>query len=133
MFEVPVDVAPRASQHVAAFRTLEAWSFAEIFQRRACVMQSVPFIMKAAYRGAMRVGREELNCRSRVSRGWKLFFLVPRLLMFRSERGARPEEAVGRPFPALPFLPVVRVVGKQHVPRSGGPPNLIPTSTPCST
>ena len=50
-----------------------------------------------------------------------------------SERGARPEEAVGRPSPPLPCRPVVRVVGKQHVLRSGGPPNLIPTSTPRST
>ena len=96
MFEDPVNVAPRASQHVAAFRTLEAWSLAEIFQRRACVMRSVPFIMKAAYRGAMRVALQEvmrgreLNCGSRVSRGWKLFLLLlPRLLLFRSPRGRR--------------------------------------------
>ena len=73
VFEDPVDVAPRATQHVAAFRTLETWSLAEIFQRRACVMRSVPFIMKAAYRGAMRVALQEvmrgreLNCGSRVS------------------------------------------------------------------
>ena len=50
IFEDKVDAAPRASQHVAAFRTLEAWSLAEIFQRRACVMRSVPFIIKGAYR-----------------------------------------------------------------------------------
>ena len=29
VFEDPVDVAPRATQHVAAFRTLETWSLAE--------------------------------------------------------------------------------------------------------
>ena len=73
----------------------ETWSVAEIFQRRACVMRSVPFIMKAAYRGAMRVALQEvmrgreLNCGSRVSRGWKLFLLLPRLLLFRSPRGGR--------------------------------------------
>ena len=44
----PVDVAPRATQHVAAFRILETWSLVEIFQRRACVMRSVLFIMKVA-------------------------------------------------------------------------------------
>ena len=47
----------------------------DIFQRRACVMQSV------LHRGAMRVAFQEvmrgreLNCGSRVSRGWKLFLL----------------------------------------------------------
>ena len=38
-----------------------------------------------------------------------------------SERGARPEEAVGRPSPPLPCRPVVRVVGKQRVPTKSHP------------
>ena len=94
MFEDPVDVAPRASQHVAAFRTLEAWSLAEIFQRRARVMRSVPFIMEAAYRGAMRVALQEvmrgreLNCGSRVSTSWKFFPTSSQVtLVSFSERG----------------------------------------------
>ena len=95
MFQDPVDVAPRASQHVAAFRTLEAWSLTEIFQRRACVMRSVPFIMKAAYRGAMRGALQEvmrgreLNCGS-----WVVPSSSQVTLVSFSERGARPQEAV---------------------------------------
>ena len=65
-------MAPRASQYVEAFRTLEGVSFVDTFRLGACVMRSVPFIMRAAYRSAMRIALKEvmrgkeLNCVSRV-------------------------------------------------------------------
>ena len=70
---------PRASQHVAALRTLEAWSLAEIFQRRACVSashrESCVQEMRVAFHEVMRsrelncVSQQGLEARSRVQMG----------------------------------------------------------------
>ena len=56
-------------------------------------MRLVPFTMRGAYRGAMQValdviteGRHRRNALQE-ERGWKLFFLIPRLLLFRPARG----------------------------------------------
>ena len=91
--EVPVEFDPRPSQCNAAFRILEGVSLVEIFHRRACVMRSVPFVVRGAYRMAMRIalhqvvtGRDQ-NSEVRVSRGWKLSTLLPRLLLHRPPRG----------------------------------------------
>ena len=134
------DVASRATQHVAAFRTLETWSLAEIFQRRACVMRSVPFIHESWVQGCHEgctPGSDERQRTQLWFKGHQGLEVVPSssevALVSFSERGTRPEEAVRIPSPPLPFTPVVRVVGKQHVQRGGGPPNLIPTPTPRST
>ena len=91
--EDPVEFDLRPSQFSAGFRMLEGVSLTEIFHRRACVMRSVPIIVRGAYRMAMRIALQEVvtgraeNSEVRVSRGWKLFTLLPRLLLHRSPRG----------------------------------------------
>ena len=51
-------------------------------------MKSVPRFMQGPYRIAMRVVLEELNSieEVRVEKGWKLFLLLPRLLLFQAPR-----------------------------------------------
>ena len=91
--EDPVELDLRPSQFTAGFRVLEGVSLVEIFHRRACVMRSVPIIVRGAYRMAMRIALQEVvtgrvqNSEARVSRGWKLFTLLPRLLLHRPPRG----------------------------------------------
>ena len=76
------------------------------------------------HKGAMRVALLEVmrggefNC----GQGWGLFLLLLRLVLVSSSMREKQLEDRLR----LPFKPVVRVVGKQRVQRSGGPPNLIP-------
>ena len=91
--EVSLEFDPRQSQCTVAFRMLEGVSLVEIFHRRACVMRFVPLIVRGAYRMAMRIALQEVvtgrdqNSEGRVSRGWKLFTLLPRLLLHRPPRG----------------------------------------------
>ena len=56
---------------------------------RAHVMKSVPRFMNGPYRIAMRVALEENDTTNevRVERGWKLFFLLPRMLLHRASQG----------------------------------------------
>ena len=56
-------------------------------------MKSIPTFMKGAFRGALKVSLEEIK-RGRADRneeatmrGWKLFFLLPRMLLSRPPRG----------------------------------------------
>ena len=91
--EVPVGFDPRPSQYNVAFRMLEGVSLVEIFHRRACVMRSVPLVVRGSYRKAMRVALQEVvtgrdqKSEVRVSRGGKLFTLLTRLLLHRPPRG----------------------------------------------
>ena len=56
-------------------------------------MRSIPFIMKGAFRCALRTALEEVisgierHCDIRIIRGWELFLLLPRLLLYRPSRG----------------------------------------------
>ena len=56
-------------------------------------MRSVPRVIRGAYRNAMRVALEEVargldeRSETRMTRGWKLFLLLPRLLLWRPVRG----------------------------------------------
>ena len=61
----------------------------EEFDERACVMKSVPRFLRGPYRIAMRVALEEIESVDDTRRelGWKLFLLLPRLLLHRSPRG----------------------------------------------
>ena len=60
-----------------------------IFDKRALVMKSVPRFLRGSFRNAMRVAIDEalLENKARRSRGWKLFLLLPRMLLHRSGRG----------------------------------------------
>ena len=80
---------PGASTRRAGFVSLEAVAMEEEFDERACVMKSVPRFLRGPYRIAMRVALEEIESAddTRRERGWKLFLLLPRLLLHRSPRG----------------------------------------------
>ena len=94
------DVASEAEEEVifqlpgvgtrrAGFVSLEAVVMEEEFDERACVMKSVPRFLRGPYRIAMRVALEEIESANNTRRelGWKLFLLLPRLLLHRSPRG----------------------------------------------
>ena len=72
-----------------AFASLDDVNLVEEFDERACVMKSVPRFMNGPYKIAMRVALEEMNTidEVRVERGWKLFLLLPRMLLHRASRG----------------------------------------------
>ena len=69
------------------FASLVSVDLKSIFTDRAHVMRSIPFIMGGAFRCALRTALEEVisgierHCDIRVIRGWKLFLLLPRLLL----------------------------------------------------
>ena len=56
-------------------------------------MKSPPKFVRGAHRAAMRIALEEIvlghqaKNEDRQSRGWKLFVLLPRMLLFRPPRG----------------------------------------------
>ena len=76
-----------------AFRSLDTVDIGRICSRRATVMRSSPQFLRGAYRSAIRVAMKEISHgvddidERRQIRGWKLFFLLPRLLLFRPHRG----------------------------------------------
>ena len=85
-----IDFAPRATHSV--------FGGSRLFGRSE---SSVPFCLQGAFRGAMKVSLQAV-CRGyeqhsdlHVTRGWKLFMLFPRLLLFRQS----PEENIGRTIP----------------------------------
>ena len=71
-----------------AFASLDDVNLVEEFEERACVMNSVPRFMNGLYRIAMQP-LEEMNTTDevRVERGWKLFLLLPRMLLHRASQG----------------------------------------------
>ena len=77
----------------AGFTVLDGVSLSEIFARRAVVMRSIPKCFRGAYVAAVRVSIHEIldgKASGHIQRevcGWKLFFLLPRLLLFRPLRG----------------------------------------------
>ena len=62
-------------------------------------MKSVPGFMKGAYQSAMRIALAEIdeqrnhNVVSRISRGWRLFLVLPRLLLHKPPRGGKIPKA----------------------------------------
>ena len=78
-----------------AFSTLDGVDLVDAFAKRARVFKSPPAFLKGAFRSCLRLALEEVECgRSefidvRSVRGWKLFLLVPRLLLYRGARGGK--------------------------------------------
>ena len=92
----------------ASFEWLASVDLESVFSQRACVMKAVPGFMRGAYRSAMRLALAEIdegrahNMNMRMSRGWKLFLLLPRLLLFRPPRGGKiPKAQLHRRFEAF--------------------------------
>ena len=76
-----------------AFRSLDLVNLRDMFEQRANLMKAVPQCLRGPFRAGMRlalaeveVGRRERN-ELRKLRGWKLFMLLPRKLLFRLQRG----------------------------------------------
>ena len=75
------------------FAALSDVDLKSCFTFRACVMRTVPHIMKGAFRLAIRTALEEIleghrsDNDARMARGWKLFMLLPRMLLFRPRHG----------------------------------------------
>ena len=95
--ESPIRLRPRGRQE--AFASLDVVELKSVFSRQA------PFILKGAFRSALRTALDEVIAghdqgnESRMTRGWKLFMLLPRLLLHRPARGGmvpreKPEERV---------------------------------------
>ena len=86
----PVEVPPlpfELPQREAAFE------LSGIFRRRAVVMRSVPWVLRGAFRSALRIAMEEAVAgleafdEVRQDRAWKLFWLLPRMLLHRLAKG----------------------------------------------
>ena len=73
----------------AAIAELDGIDFSMEFSRRAVVMESVPHFLRGPYRSAMKLAMEEATQLNpiRQERGWRLFLLLPRLLLYRPPRG----------------------------------------------
>ena len=74
-------------------------NFTEVFAQRARVMQSVPWVIRGAFRAAVKVAMQEIlagteaNSEVRAARGWKLLLLLPRMILFRPPRGGNVESS----------------------------------------
>ena len=85
---VPPRVAPAVIRE--AFRSLDDVNLVRVFSQRAVVMHNIPRCIRGPFRNAMRMALEEMIVRGdevRRERGWKLFLLLLRLLLFRHARG----------------------------------------------
>ena len=80
------DVSPTIRD---AFRRMDGCDVERIFLRRAFEMRTVPMCLRGPYRAAMRVALVEATSEAHVqrARGWKLFLLLPRMLLSRPPRG----------------------------------------------
>ena len=76
-----------------ALRWLDTVDLTSIFRRRPSVMRSPPRFLNGGYRAALRLALQEIangvdrNDEISQCRGWKLFLLLPRLLLSRPPRG----------------------------------------------
>ena len=93
--EAPEDLLflPQAGEVTVGFRSLDEFNLEEVFEVRALVMRSIPKFLRGVFRGALKVSPQEIlrgqqrNDRVAESRGWKLFLLPLRILLFRPPRG----------------------------------------------
>ena len=97
-------VFPSQGDFWAAFMSLDVLELNLMFEGQANVMRSVPFVKRGAFRGALRLAMNEAvlareqNDVPCEERAWKLFFLLPRILLTRPPRGGKipPKQLEGR-------------------------------------
>ena len=74
-------------------RRLDEIDLVEQFQRRPVIMRSAPVVMSGSFKAAMRLAIDEVadgvavHDEAKQERGWKLFLLLPRMLLQRPSRG----------------------------------------------
>ena len=84
---------PMARAMASGLQSLDVVDLVQVFEVKARVMRSIPKFMRGVFRGAMKVGLLEITKGKAAnnviveSRGWKLFMLLPRLLLSRQPRG----------------------------------------------
>ena len=76
------------------FRSLDdVVQLCDAFEQRGCLRQNVPRFLRGPFRRALRVALEEILKGARTNdtvteeRGWKLFLMLPRMLLHRPGRG----------------------------------------------
>ena len=90
--ELPIQGRDRVHGVQHAFATLDIVNLAEVFAQRARVMQSVPWVIRGAFRTAVKVAMQEIlagteaNSHVRAARSWKLLLLLPKMILFRLPR-----------------------------------------------
>ena len=94
---IGVDVARAAMAR--GFRSLDQVTLDTEFRSRGCLMRVVPKVMRGAFRTALRLSFQEAaearaagNVEQEI-RAWKLFMLVPRMLITKLPRGGAVSRA----------------------------------------
>ena len=89
------NVAPRLILPRQVDSVLDAVDLHTIFAKRAAVMKAIPQFLRGSFRNAMRVAMDEALQTNEVrnTRGWKLFLLLPRMLLHRQDEAATFPEA----------------------------------------
>ena len=88
------DVRPSALTQVG-FVALYLINVRDVFTHRACVMKVPPAFLRGAYRSAMRLALQEIisgmesDNQVRITRGWNLFILLSRMLLFKPPTGGK--------------------------------------------
>ena len=97
----PVSVNIRAHAVTSRFESLDPVDLTDVFQFKASIMQNAPKFLHRAYRAALRQAIDGVNLgweRNDVDlqvRAWKLFLLVPRMLLSRPRRrGLVPRKTI---------------------------------------
>ena len=86
----------------------------DLFESRANVMRSVPHVLRGAFRMALRVACQEIldgmeaTSEVRTVRGWKLFMVLPRMLLYRPPRGGVKLESRVRQFQEGDWISLLR-------------------------
>ena len=81
---------PHREAFTGGLHSLDEVDLETIFRRRPIIMRSVPTFLKGAFRGAPVLAMDEGLAafdEPRQERAWKLFMLLPRLLLHRPSRG----------------------------------------------
>ena len=88
VFEVP-ELRDTSPQIRGAFRWMDTVDVEELFRTRTAVLRSVPHFLRGPFRIALRTALAEAIATEHVrrTRGWKLFLLLPRMLLSRPPRG----------------------------------------------
>ena len=85
---------PRVRAVGGAFASLDVVNISGVFDRRPKFMKTVPVMPRGVFRSAMKLALQEIldateaESHVRATRGWKLFLLLPRMLLFRPARGS---------------------------------------------
>ena len=102
MVEMVPPVRPSAAALRAGFAALDEWQLEEVFAHRGSLMRSAPRFLWGSFRVATKLALEEIlkgeesgNVLQQ-ERAWKLFLLLPRMMLHRfSHRRRRAQSQVG--------------------------------------